>query len=298
MGTVSDTGGDGPVTDGCRASCRKTPKTGRPRPHSRASDVPRTLDHQPGGPGGQFPPRDRTTVGQQHFAVEAGRTPGPQTDCNSASSRSTSRPATRGEQQVDVGSRAHVFLARPVSARRASRTRGPARRAHRLPASAPRPRGHHAAGADTSTAARPADRRGSRRRRTPHGRRSAACAGRERPSRRCPRRPPAAGGRPPAEGRAAAIPRPRRGLPGQRRAQPPFPVLAAARSSRAGRVQLGRRIKRHRGAPGWRPRGRASPLALSPAARRRSPEPGATRALARQAARSPSHSASMAPMRR
>ena len=34
-------------------------------------DVPWALDHQPGGAVGQFPPRDRTAVWQQHFAVMA-----------------------------------------------------------------------------------------------------------------------------------------------------------------------------------------------------------------------------------
>ena len=262
-------------------------------------DVPWAFDHQPGGPGGQFPPRDRTAIGQQHFAVEA-------RDGARTTKVTATRPAAARPPSSDAGRTAGrcrnrgARIAGPTSAaKRVSRTRGPARRAHRRPAT-PRP-----AAATTPPEPTPArrqgqaDRRGSRRRRTPHGRRSAACpAVRGRAADR-QRRLPAAGERPPAEGRAVAIPRPRRGPPGSAACAATVPNPRSARSSRAGTRHVGpadqAASRRTRSATA---RASVRPWRSSPAARRRSPEVGAARALARQAARSPSHSASMAPMRR
>ena len=241
------------------------------------------LDHQPGGPGGQFPPRDRTAVG------------------------SSTSPSRRGRRRTHKGTATRPAAARPLSSdagrtagrcrNRAARSRGPT---SRLPASEPNtwtgtpsasaastPRPAAATTPPEPTAARrqgPADRRGSRRRQDatcdadpPLVR--AGAGGRARRSSAA-----SAGGRRvdhQRQGRAAAIASHRvRGPPRSAACAATVPNPRASPTSRAG--------TRH----GWAGGssgiaahplddrgGERRPWRSSPAARRRSPEAGGRQGL-------------------
>ena len=278
----------------------ETPKTGRPPPHGRAEVTslgPLTISRA----GRAASSRHATAPpsGSSTSPSRRGTAPGPQRDCNSAISRSTSvqRRGANSRSMSEPGrtyswpdqccqaSEPNTWTGTP-SASAASNTEASSGhhdcRSRREHGGKGRRTGvGHGGGGRHMDADPPLVRQGEAEPQIVSGVRRLA------------------GGRPPAEGRAAAIPRPRRGPPGSAACAATVPNPRPARSSRAGTRHVGpadqAASRRTRSATA---RASVRPWRSSPAARRRSPETGAARALARQAARSPSHSASMAPMRR
>ena len=272
-------GGDGPVTGNAELHAGNSEN----RAATAAWSAGNVLgpDHQPGRPGGQFRHATAPPSGSSTSPSRRGTAPGPQ--------RTATRPAAARPPSSDEGrtagrcrNRAHVF--RPDQCCQASEpntwTGTPsASAASNTEASS----GHHDAGADGSTAARAGGPAGSRRRRTPWTpiRRLSGRAGRAADRQRA-----FAGGR-----RATTSGRPRRRHPSTAARSSEISGVRShrsqsrpARSSRAGTRQVGPADQVSRRTRSETARASVRPWRSSPAARRRSPEAGAARALARQAA--------------